>query len=158
LCAALDVDTFATEHLQGSEDYRHKPMRWVVESWSQKGHGTFLTGAASREHAESDVAGANVSEGWVPVALYDLDDLAGDEPPIDEGDRIRLGTGTFEVTGTDEKDGAPTLDFWEGENARWCYADDAELIERAEPDERLPERYPVARCAVFVAFNSTPEG
>lgn len=158
LMAALDVDVYATEHLAGDEDYRRKPMRWVVESWSRKGHGTFLTGAASRDEAEAEVAGAGVQEGWTPIALYDLDALAGVEPEIAEGDTVRT-TRTppeaVEVESTDTKDGALTLNFASG---GWDYADDCELIERAEPDDRLPVRYPVARVAVFVAFNSTPEG
>jgi hypothetical protein len=155
--AALDVDAPATERLFGHRDYQHKPMRFVVESWSAKGHGTFLTGAATREDAEH-IGGAALADAWQPVALYDLDELRGEAPEPDEGDTIRVGDGVFVVTSTDTKDGGLTVDFWEGEHPRWAYADSVEVIERAEPDDRLPVRFPLARLAVFVAFNSTPEG
>src|SRR4051794_7044759 len=61
LMVALDLDTPATEDLLGHSDYRHKPMRWVVETESAKGFGHFLTGAGTRKHAEQ-VAGENVGE------------------------------------------------------------------------------------------------
>lgn len=136
-----------------------KAGRWAVLTESNRGHGLFLNRADSRADAER-VAAANIAEGWEPVCLYDLSALAGDEPPIECGDIVRVvdpgaaqhsGAGPLEVVDVDSKDGERTLGF---ENGTWCWAYEAEVVEREAPDRRLPLRYDLARVLTIVIFNT----
>jgi hypothetical protein len=109
-----------------------------------------------------------VTAGSTPVCYYDLDKLAGDSPPIWEGDIVEYGGERLHVHHVDE-------DLVEGEIARhlclarepdvdwdeWVHRiDEAEfdgiVVESGAPDERLPVRYDVAGTVVHVVFNTLP--
>jgi hypothetical protein len=118
--------------------------------------------------AVADVAVHELREGAAPQCFYDLDELAGDPPCIADGDVVRLDGEQFYVHHVDEE-------LIEGEIARYlCLTDgpdaawddwkhridegsfEGEVIERGEPDDRLPMRYDVADTVVRVIFNTRP--
>lgn len=137
----------------------------------QDGQGYFLVAIAGREQAAT-YAAADVTEGWQPHALYDLDRLDGDEPLIHEGDVVQYATqteqGRWVVCRVEEE-------VVEGELARYLclvppgtdeasrkwddwdhrvYEDEVTILERGQPDERLPVSYGVADVQVRVVFNT----
>lgn len=143
-----------------------KPGRWALVT-ENPGFGYFVENVEQRHDIER-VAARDVQEGRQPVCFYDLDTLAGDEPEPGEDDVIELldgaqslpafeHPGPYVIDSTETKDGETTLNLsFDGERAGWCYVYECRVIERGEPDERMPVRYLLARIETFVAFNSTP--
>jgi hypothetical protein len=135
-----------------------KDGRWAVLTESQRGHGKFLNRAPTREQAE-EVAGANIHEGWDAVALFDLDELAGDPPVMVTAE---FGSYTWDVIREQREDGeltglmvlrkaAANGRFYDWETV---HPDDLSNVEWSEDDRRLPVRYDVAGIMRVVAFNT----
>jgi len=114
------------------------------------------------------VAAHELTQGNSPVCYYDLDELHGNAPPILEGDIIEYGGERFHVQHVDEE-------AFDGEIARylcltsepdaawgdWTHRIDeadfeGKILERVQPDERMPARYDVAGTVVRVVFNTLP--
>lgn len=139
-----------------------------------------LTRCSSPSRAEV-VAESHLNEGWTIVALYDLDTLADEGPRPIEGDVVKLTeegrgrifaefpdqvTGTFFVVGseTDTFDGEAYERLYLARNADadylsgdYSYRIDEQyvtVVERAEPDKRLPVKYDVAAVVQRVVFNT----
>lgn len=156
-------DTRIPDGIVGEE---YKPGRWALVSESES-HGYFVDSCVSREEAEQ-IAAESIEKGWQPVTIFDLDELAGDEPLFDYGDKVRYRDKECYVI--DYEDDAESdweryrrydlAEDPEGDHADHVkvWRDDLELIERAEPDPRMPVRYKIARVQTIVVFNSTPEG
>lgn len=150
--------------------------RYAVIAQGDSGR-TELT-RCDREHAQI-VAESHLDSGWTILGMYDLDTLAGEAPPIYEGDVVRLvyednvmrtnGPMTYTVVRVDEEliegeigrylclveEGKPEPEDWDGWDLRE-HDDNVVLIERGEPDERLPVKYGVAAIIQCVVFNSVP--
>jgi hypothetical protein len=113
-----------------------------------------------------------VCDGESIVVYFDLDELAGPEPLIYEGDVVRWAPGdvsyAYRVERVDEE-------LVDGEVARYlCLVEQGRepkdwddydhrvdeievvVVERAEPDERMPVRYRLAKVVVSVVFNTVP--
>lgn len=120
---------------------------------------------ASREDVAA-LAAHELKDGSAPVCYFDLDHLAGDAPLLDEGDVVEVDGDRLYVNHVDEQ-------LIEGEVARYvCLARDPDadwddwlhrihedefsgkVLERAQPDERLPIRFDVADIVVQVVFNT----
>lgn len=108
-----------------------------------------------------EIAVANIEEGWVPVAYYDLAVLDGEEPILTEGDIVEYDGERREVSHHDYEaaEGEPypvvylvAEDDWEGPIDQ----EQVELVERAMPDSRQPVRYELARLVQVAVFNTRP--
>jgi hypothetical protein len=137
-------------------------------------------------NVEQLAAGALTSDSGseLVICYFDLDDLAGEEPTPCEGDRVRLtekgvsyGSVQVDKRSTDVVFyvvGAET-DTFDGRAFEWLYLSTSvdadylsgdydakvdeqhvEVIERVEPDERMPVRYGLAKIVVSVTFNTVP--
>jgi hypothetical protein len=102
------------------------------------------------------------------VCYFDLDELAGPEPDVYEDDVVRYEGNQHRVERVDEEliegevgrylcllDAGHESGSWDDYDHR-IHQDDVEVIERAEPDERLPVRYELAKVVVSVVFNTVP--
>lgn len=140
------------------------PARYMLVTCSQRGFGCAASYCPSHDAVER--AAANVSEGWEPTCYYDLHELAGDEPPADEGDLVEYEGVRYHVIRVedDHADGMmfrwyhlatdPGVDYFDGADVR---ADESRcvLAERVtSEDDRLPVRYDVASVRTIVVFNS----
>jgi len=118
--------------------------------------------------AVADLAAHELRKGSVPRCYYDLDELEGDEPEILAGDVVRLDGEQLYVHHVDEEpdDGELVryLCLGTGPDVAWDdwthRIDEAsfegEVLERCEPDRRLPVRYDVADTVVRVVFSTRP--
>jgi hypothetical protein len=146
----LPIDRLRT---QGARENLAKIGRWAVVTHGSRGHGHFVTNVIDKAELEQ-VAAEDLSDGWVPICYYDLDRLAGDEPPPEEGDKVDAGRGTVTVTEEDSKDGIPTVGLSDG---TFAFVGDVRIVEReTSVDARLPARYDVAKVVAVVAFNTLP--
>ena len=143
----------------------YHPRYVLTEQYDDKGN-YFLNLADSLEGIQM-LAAESVTSGSAPRCYHDLDVLAGEAPSPMVDDRVRYqGKEYYVVQDADDVEyGEKFTKLWLDPNpdtafddAEHCEIDekDVEIIERAEPDERLPVRYDVARVEVFVAFNTTP--
>jgi hypothetical protein len=104
---------------------------------------------------------------------FDLDQLAGEEPSINDGDVVRWAPDDvfydYRVERIDEEliEGEVTRYLclveqgretkgWDDYDHRVRESDDVEVVERDWPDERMPVRYGLARVVVSVIFNTVP--
>lgn len=150
LCRALDAKP-ARQAREG---------RWAVLTQSPR-WPSFLSRAETREAAEG-LAGTALDDGWEPVALFDLDELAGDEPIMIQAD---YAGHTWMVHGDQHVAGQPTgyvmlkRDHPDRRTQEylWTSAPPEELsnVEWSD-DTRLPVRYNVAGVRKVVAFNTVP--
>jgi hypothetical protein len=87
-----------------------------------------------------------VCDGESIVVYFDLDELAGPEPLLVDGEVARYLC--LVEQGREPKD-------WDDYDHR---VDEIEVVvvERAEPDERMPVRYRLAKVVVSVVFNTVP--
>lgn len=147
----------------GATGKRSQPGRYAVVTESSRGHGHFVNYASTLEDVET-VAAANIQEGWRPVCYFDLDDVGDPLPPY-EGDIVEYQDKRYYVVLVSD-------DVAEGELYHRLYLnkrldamidecdlvdeDEVEIVDRAEPDERMPVRYDVAKIQVVVAFNTVP--
>jgi hypothetical protein len=120
--------------------------------------------------AASKVGAANIDQGWVPLAYFDLDDIDGEEPPPREGDLVEYDGDEFYVVHASDElvEGAIHWLLWLDEEESKAagpidaaqHAEisqhDVTIVEREEPDHRLPKRYDVARVEAIVVFNTVP--
>lgn len=125
----------------------------------------WLTRVSSRDRAQL-VCKEMMFLGHEPQALYDLDDLDGEEPVVQEGDLVEFDDERWAVDRIEEE-------LIEGMIARYAvlvppghvakdwddwthriYEDEVVVIEAAYPDERLPVRYAVAGIVRTVVFDS----
>jgi len=141
------------------------PQRYALVTESLRGHGYFINYCQTLADIEV-AAAANISEGWQPVCYYDLDELAGDEPPLYEGDRV-IHNGVEKwvtATETDVQDGEPFDWLYLHPTNPQAHYDESEkvdesevtIIERGMEDERNPKRYLVAGIRTIVVFNTEP--
>lgn len=148
----------------GATSVHSRPGRYAVVTVSLRGHGYFVNYASALMNVEI-VAAANLGEGWQPVCYFDLDDLGDPLPPY-EGDIVNYGGERHHVV-------LVTDDVAEGELYHKLYLhktdagamfdecelvdeDDVEILERGEPDDRMPVRYGVAKIHTVVVFNTIP--
>lgn len=147
-----------TEQLLGNVAFDRKPMRWVLVEESDK-WGYFLTGCSDKTDAPRYVVDEHRANGFEPVCIYDLDQLAGPkpEPEPEEGDTVRvIATGeTFEAQATRNLSGRRVV-VAPDEQGTYHDFEDVEIVALAVRDERMPVRYLLARIETFVAFDSTP--
>lgn len=141
------------------------PGRYAVVT-DTRGHGYFVANVPDRA-AIATVASDDVRENREPVCYFDLDELAGDEPPAYEGDVVEYDGERWHVIRTEDDhaegvlfqwlhlDKDPNVDWLDGAAKR---VDESEciVVERAEPDTRMPVRYAVAHITIAVAFNTVP--
>ena len=145
---------------------RYLPGRYALVCESTSGHGYFITNVADRRDVDA-AAAESARTGWEPVCYFDLDELAGDEPPVFEGDVVEYCGERWHVIRTED-------DLAEGVPFQWLHIDkdpeaewldgaaervdacECTIVERAEPDPRMPVRYGLARIVTAVAFNTTP--
>ena len=149
---------------EGAE--RYLPGRYALVCESTSGHGYFVTNVADRREIDA-AAAESARTGWAPVCYFDLDELAGDEPPVFEGDVIEHGGERWHVIRTENDlaegvafqwlhiDHDPAVEWLDGA-AKRVDACECTIVERAEPDPRMPVRYGLARIVTTVAFNTTP--
>lgn len=145
-----------------------KPPRWALVTRSHRGNGIHIDLVESREEAEQK-SGKNLHENFWPVCLYDLDTLIGEEPPMQDGDRVRYGDEEYYVVFQDRfiAEGEPYWKLWlakdpdadpYGDDCDHTEVDEAEviLLERGEQfvDSREPQCFEVAKVQVVVAFNT----
>jgi hypothetical protein len=131
------------------------------------GHGYFITSLASRGEVDA-AAVTDIHEGRQPVCYFDLDELAGEPLPADEGDIVEWREERWHVIRVEDDhsegvlfqwlylDKNPNVDWLDGAAER---VDESEckLVERAVPDDRMPVRYTVARVVVAVVFNTNTQ-
>lgn len=149
LCKALDAKPSRSA----------REGRWAVLTSSPR-WPSFLSRAETREAAEG-FAADTLSDGWEPVALFDLDELAGDPPIMIQADydghrwdviRERReddeSTGMVDLRRSDET--GPHSSRYAWTTAR---PDQLGNIEWSD-DTRVPVRYNVAGVRKVVAFNT----
>lgn len=153
----------------GAAENLPKIGRWAVVCESAKGHGYFIDSVIDQADIEA-VAAGNIHEGWQPVCYFDLDQLAGDEPPLEEGDMVRLTAADapqepLYITHASDQLSEGMI-YWEyyldkdpsaGLQAEYVEMndDEFEVVQRGE-DRRMPVRYGVAKVVTTVVFNSIP--
>lgn len=155
-------------------DAKHvKPGRWVLITHSD--HVGYFAENVGMVEDLGHVAVANLHEAQQPVCYFDLDELAGDEPSPREGDRVALlmnmhgyaarahGGDWYVVESTTAvADGIAyeELDLARGPDGepQWTGIDEqyVTVLERAEPDERMPVRYGLAKIVTAAVFNTIP--
>jgi hypothetical protein len=159
------------EHYEAEQDNSVPGADWngryAVVTKSGRGFGFSASRAATLPDAER-VAAANIHEHWTPVALYDLESAAGELHP-DVGDKVAYEGESWYVchASDDLHEGVVFWKLWLGgepdlglDECDHVEIDekDVSILDRAEPDTRLPLRYDVATVRTIVAFNTTPEG
>lgn len=151
------------------------PGQWVLLE-HVSGGGYFATNLHNRSEIETTAA-QDAREGMAPECYFDLDALAGDPPSIAEGDIVSY---QHEDVPYNYRVNRVEDDHEHGEMFHWLYLievggaldskddldwDDydhrvdeyrVEIVERDEPDDRMPVRYTVAAVKVVVAFNTVP--
>jgi len=144
-----------------------KAERYALVTESLRGHGHFATYCATLPDVEQAGA-ANISEAWRPVCYFDLDTLAGDEPPAAEGDVVEYSGHRYHVVHVEDETSDGVLFHWLHLHPRTSEPDgwiddpltqkidesDCTVVERVEPDERMPVRYDVAKIHTVVVFNN----
>lgn len=146
------IDRLLTE---GPQAEYQKPGRWVVIQQSGRGFGSFALNVVDRD-AVSDEAAATLTDSWMPVCLYDLDQVPDlDLHSVAGVERIKSYGEWLEVEDIDTRDGRVVVFLVDDPKGRGCRDDDE--IEAIDPDGRLPLRYNVSAVETVVAFNSTPE-
>lgn len=142
--------------------------RYAVHAMGDEGRSE-LTRCNGRERAQI-VAESHMDQGWQVQALYDLDTLAGEPPTIDEGDEVEYAPGDvvyrFTVDHVEEEliegevgrylcliENGRTSDSYDDYDHR-VHECDVTVVERGEPDERLPVKYDVAGVVRQVIFNT----
>lgn len=169
---ALPADRVPTD---GADAAHYLPGRYALVCESTRGHGYFVTNLTNRGDLDTAVADT-LNGGWQPVCYLDLDVLAGDEPLPDVGDLVCLlgddlrtpvtgpMAGTWYIVdhnGTDDDGDGPyrKCDLAReaaGDAVTWQDTDHLRVLERAEPDTRMPARYGLSRITIAVAFNTIP--
>jgi hypothetical protein len=130
--------------------------RYAVVTESLRGYGYCVNYAATLADVDT-VAAANVSDGWQPVCYYDLDELAGPEPPAQVGDVVQIDGSErrFGVSDVGCPHNGGELRYYD-KDGTWARASECSIVERHpdNPDERNPKRYLVAKLVTVVAFNT----
>lgn len=147
------------------------PRYALVYQYDDKGH--YAVNLADTLAQVQDLAASEVQQECLISCYFDLDQLAGEEPPIYEDDIVAYApedvTYTYSVVRVDEEliegevarylclveVGKPAPEDWDDWDER-VHEEDAELVESVEPDERMPVRYGVAGVKTVVAFNTIP--
>jgi hypothetical protein len=141
--------------------------RFLLVQESGRGFGRSITYCGTRPGV-AQVAAENLDEQWTPVCFYDLDELAGSDPGPCEGDKVMHdGERDWYVVAAELEvsDGEPLWKYHLNKDPELYLDDDGTivvdedhimLVERAEPDMRLPARYDVAGTIVQVFFNTVP--
>lgn len=139
--------------------------RFAVLAQGNDGKLLELTRCSSLARAVR-TAESHVSEGWMIHGAYDLDILAGDDPLPMEGDRVNFeDQGEHYIVGVRDEliegEIAYTYDLDFDANAdpdsatyREVRDDEFTIIERGEPDERLPVKHAVAAVRNIVVFDT----
>lgn len=139
--------------------------RYVVELENERrSRAPAFARCASREMAAT-VATADLADGWEPVALYDLDEPAGDWPAT-IGDRVEWEDRQWMVEESEPTYGAGSgsvchllmlaLVGDDGEVHREVDAEEVEVVERSGPDERRPAHFALADMRTIVVFDTQP--
>jgi hypothetical protein len=135
------------------------PVRYALLSEHESSRSPFLNWAASREDAETMVA-SDLPLGWNAVCLYDLDELAGEQPPIQAGDIVRYQRRDLNVISCCQ-DGEGRRLLWLDMDPNVAFddcevseldAEQATVIAAAGGDERLPCAYKVAETRTITIF------
>jgi len=153
--------------VDGAAAASYLPGRYALVCESTRGHGYFVTNLTDRAAIDTAVA-ENLDEGWQPVCYFDLDELAGDEPPVFEGDVVEYaGAADWHVIRTEDDhaegvmfqwlhiDKDPAAEWLDGA-AKRVDACECTVVQRADADTRMPVRYGLSRITVAVAFNTVP--
>lgn len=138
--------------------------RWAIHAQGDEGRSE-LTRVSDRKDRAQMVCEGQIAEGWTIRAIYDLDELAGDEPGIEIDDTVIVdGDESVHYVVTDIM--ATTNNGFDAECFELDHVDtDGEslsevldtrvtVVEKAEGDTRIPKRYDVALIKVVVAFNT----
>lgn len=153
--------------IDGAAAALYLPGRYALVCESTRGHGYFVTNLTDRAAIDA-AAAANLHEGWQPVCYFDLDKLAGDEPPVFEGDIVEYeGEDDWHVIRTEDDHAEGVMFQWlhidKNPNVEWIDgaakrvdACECTVVQRADPDTRMPVRYGLSRITVAVAFNTVP--
>lgn len=145
------------------------PRYALVEQRGDSGY--YFVNLADSRSAIAELAAEGIRDAHgsaEPICFFDLDELAGDEPWIFEGDLVTYGDTRFRVERVDEEliegevgrflcliDPDREADGWDDWDER-AHEDEVEVLERGEPDERMPVRYGVAGIRTIVIFNTIP--
>lgn len=172
------IDGYEADGPDGSVPHAARPEkeshpRYVLVE--QHGdHGNYYVNLAHDLPKLEALAAYGVQENSMPVCYFDLDELAGEEPHIYEGDIVAYAAGDvrydYRVLRVDEEliegevghylclveVGKEDPENWDDYDHR-VHEDDVGIVERVEPDERMPVRYLVAKVHTLVAFNTTAE-
>lgn len=129
------------------------PARYAVLSFCDV-DGWSLGYAETLQDVET-LAVSCVTATSVPLCYFDLAELDGEEPPIVEGDTIRVEDGATDIT-VENVDSRGRVYFtdYDGESRR-AAQEDVVLVARATPDARLPRRHAVVRIDTTVTFADT---
>lgn len=153
--------------VDGAAAALYLPGRYALVCESTRGRGYFVTNLTDRA-AIATAAAENLDEGWQPVCYFDLDELAGDEPPVFEGDIVEYaGAGDWHVIRTEDDHAEGVMFQWlhidKNPNVEWLDgaaqrvdACECTVVQRADPDTRMPVRYGLSRITIAVAFNTVP--
>lgn len=133
------------------------PRYVLVTQYGDRGQYR-VTLAADLANVEQ-LARLAVCDGEAVWCFYDLDELAGPEPEITEGDtvahpnaeRFNLAPYVVERIELDQDDDPMAR----GGGQCWS-CEILDVIERGSEDERMPVRYGLAKVVVSVVFNTIP--
>lgn len=159
---------------QGEPILNYHPRFVLVTQYGDKGNYRLRLGKDLRgiEQLAADAA-TDAEGGEQPICYFDLDRLAGEEPAVFEDDVVRYPDDDmgrhYRVQRVEEEliegevarylcllEQGRTAEFWDDWTHR-VHEEEVGIVERVEPDERMPVRYLLAKVATIVAFNSTPE-
>lgn len=143
------------------------PERYALLTESLRGHGHFAFYCATLGDVEQ-AAVANITDAWQPVCYFDLDTLAGDAPPATEGDVVEHDGRRCHVVHVEDDTSDGALFHWLYLHPRTSEPDgwiddpltqkvdecDCTILERTEPDLRMPVRYDAAKVQTSVVFNT----
>lgn len=165
------IDTYDALVCHSTHTKTHSKGRYVVMVENDLRSQGYSLARCDFENI-SDVAMADFENGWQPVCYFDLDELAGDEPLPDDGDKVLIlkddlrtpvegeAAGPWYVVDSDKGSSwYRKLDLArepDGEPQTWHHADHILVIERAEPDDRMPVRYELAKIIQIAVFNTLP--
>lgn len=117
-----------------------------------------LIRCSSRARAQM-VCAAQMAAGWKVLALFDIDTLAGDEPPIQDGDTVQLKGEdlTMVVHSQEQCHGGGEWRLYDADG-KFIRESEAEIVERGAQfvDPRWPVKYEVAGVVQQVVFNTVP--